>query len=177
MIGKKITIEGNKVQDVGYRLFLLDNAERILITHLDARNLKKELNQEVGEKVEVLIGGDKDRVEKFIKFVQNNFPENADVNCPIDDAENYEGDIRTIESFSRCLSVHQLAKFATIGNKIVIGQEMLRTDTNKNFRDIDIKYKLISDSMFAIVNEMKETSQLPLPEGGGLSAMARVTVD
>lgn len=175
MIGKKIIIIGNKVQDVGYRLFLLDEAERMLVTHLDAKNLRKKA-QEV-EQLEVLIGGDKDRVDKFVEFVKNNFPENADINMPIGDAEIFEGDIRTIESFSRCLSVHQLTKFAVIGTKIVIGQENLRKDTNDNFKDLggkidsgfnkmddnfkdmDKKYKLISDGMFAIVSELKETNK------------------
>jgi acylphosphatase len=160
MIGKKITIIGNKVQDVGYRLFLLDEAERMLVTHLDAKNLRKNTTQETQEKVEVLIGGDKDRVDKFVEFVKNNFPENADIDKPIGDAENYEGDIRTIESFSRCLSVHQLTKFAVIGTKIVTSQENLRKDTNDNFSKMDTKYDKISNAMFAIVNEIKDTNKL-----------------
>lgn len=52
-MNKKMVIKGNKVQDVGYRLFLLDEAERMLVTHLDVKNLQDKTTQ---EKVEVLIG-------------------------------------------------------------------------------------------------------------------------
>ncbi len=136
------------------------------------------------EKVEVLIGGDKDRVDKFVEFVKNNFPEDADVDKPIGDAENYEGDIRTTESFSRCLSVHQLTKFAIIGTKIVVGQENLRKDTNdnfakmvicqenlrkdtnenfsrmdENFKHMDEKYHIISERMFALIDAIEKRQQ------------------
>lgn len=167
MYKKKITIRGNKVQDVGYRLFLLDEAERMLITHLDAKNLNKENIEKVEEKVEVLIGGDKDRVGKFVEFIKNNFPEQSDVDKPIGDAENYEGDIRTIESFSRCLSVHQLTKFAVIGTKIVAGQDKLRIETNENFgkmndnfTKMDVKYDKISNAMFATVGAIEKRNQI-----------------
>ena len=167
MTNKRMIITGDNVQDVVYRLFLLDNAERTLITHLDARNLKERSDQEIIEKVEVLIGGNEHRVNKFVDFIKNNFPEYANVDIPVGDAEDYDGDIRTIKSFSRCLSVHQLVKFANIGTDIVVGVKGLRTDvgglrtdTNNNFGKMDKKFEVISRNMFDIVKEMKETNRL-----------------
>jgi acylphosphatase len=181
MTNKRMIITGDNVQDVVYRLFLLDNAERTLITHLDARNLKERSDQEIIEKVEVLIGGNEHRVNKFVDFIKNNFPVYANVDIPVGDAEDYDGDIRTIKSFSRCLSVHQLVKFANIGTDIVVGVKGLRTDvgglrtdvgglrtdvgglrtdTNNNFGKMDKKFEVISRNMFDIVKEMKETNRL-----------------
>lgn len=154
MTKKKMTITGDNVQGVVYRLFLLDNAERMLITHLDARNIKKHLDQEIIEKVEVLIGGDEHRVSKFVDFVKNNFPEHANVDIPLGDAEDYDGDIRTIESFSRCLSVHQLVKFANIGTAIVAGVKELKIETNDNFGKMDKKYEAISKGMFLLADKI-----------------------
>jgi acylphosphatase len=45
---------------------------------------------------------------------------------------------------------------ANLGSKV----DMLRTDTNKNFKELDDKYKLISEGMFAIVNELKDTNRV-----------------
>ncbi len=37
--------------------------------------------------------------------------------------------------------------------------ELLRIETNNNFKDLDIKYKLISEGLFAVVDEIKETNR------------------
>lgn len=42
-----------------------------------------------------------------------------------------------------------------LGGKI----DTLRNDTNNNFKEMDGKYKLISEGMFAIINELKETNK------------------
>ncbi len=60
---RKILIKGPKVHSVGYRAFLLDEAEALLIPNSSAKNIKNET-----EIVEVLVGGNKEKIDTFIKF-------------------------------------------------------------------------------------------------------------
>ncbi len=105
---RKILIKGPKVHNVGYRAFLLDEAEALLIPNFSAKNIKNET-----EIVEVLVGGTKEKIDTFIKFVKNNYPEEAEVTDI--SVEDYDGDIRTIEAYSRSFSTSQLSKIAITG--------------------------------------------------------------
>jgi len=102
---QKILIKGPKVHGVGYRAFLLDEAEALLMPNFSAKNIKNET-----EIVEVLVGADKEYIDIFIKFVKNNYPEDAEVTDI--SVEDYYGDIRTIEAYSRSFSASQLSKIA-----------------------------------------------------------------
>lgn len=139
-IKKKVSIIGHKVQDVGYRLFLLTNGETMNLLKLDVRNLKKEDQK---EKIEIYIGGEKDKIDKFVEFIRSNFPEKAIIdeedktNIKIED---YDGDIRSIKSFYEIFSASQLYKFANSGTEMVTIQ------------------KEISDSIKETVNLQKEIS-------------------
>ena len=124
MIKKKIIIEGPKVHDVGYRLFLLDEAENRLIPFLSVKNLR---NKE--QLVEVLVAGEEERVEKFIDFIKTNYPDEAEVEDVI--VGDYEGDIRTIESFSRNFSISQLSKIARTGVAMLNLQSNMNGSLNK----------------------------------------------
>ncbi len=109
MIKKKLVIEGEKVHDVGYRLFLMDLADDFLLPCFSAKNKVKEGRQQVV----VLVGGEDGKVETFIASAKKEFPPNAKVgNVCVSD---YEGDIRTIKSFSRSFSTSQLSKIANAG--------------------------------------------------------------
>lgn len=113
---RKILIKGSKIHNVGYRGFLLDEAEAILIPNFSARNIKNE-----PEMVEVLAGGDKEKIDTFIEFIKNNYPEDAEV---LDiSIEDYDGDIRTIEDYSRSFSASQLSKIATTGVALLKNQK------------------------------------------------------
>lgn len=105
---RKILINGPKVHGVGYRAFLLDEADALLMPNFSARNIKNG-----AEVVEVLVGSDKKNIDIFIKFVKNNYPEEAEV-ADIS-FEDYDGDIRTIEAYSRSFSASQLSKIAMTG--------------------------------------------------------------
>ena len=122
---KRLLIKGPKVHEVGYRLFLLDEAEFRSIPYLSARNIKNET-----EVVDVLMGGEKEQVESFIEFVRTNFPEDAEVDSI--SLEDYEGNIRTIESFSRSFSFSQLSKIARTG----VAMLTIQKDMNKSIKKI-----------------------------------------
>lgn len=113
---RRILIKGQKVHNVGYRAFLLDEAEARLIPNFSARNIKNET-----EIVDILVGGDKEKIDAFIKFIKNNYPEAAEV---IDiSIEDYDGDIRTIEAYSRSFSATQLSKIAITGVGLLKNQK------------------------------------------------------
>ena len=136
----KILIKGPKVHSVGYRAFLLDEAEALLMPNFSARNIKNGI-----EVVEVLVGGTKDNIDIFIKFIKTNYPEDAEV-ADIS-FEDYDGEIRTIEAYSRSFSASQLSKIAVTGvsllknqkEHIVITKEIL----NKQEEHIGISKKIL----------------------------------
>ncbi len=142
MIKQKIIIKGTKVHDVGYRLFLLDEAEDRLIPFFSVKNIR---NKE--QVVEVLVCSEEERVERFIEFVKNNFPDDAEVNSV--SVEDYEGDIRTIESFSRSFSISQLSKIARTG------VSMLNLQSNMNDTLSDVKDT--QSNMNGTLSNMNET--------------------
>ncbi len=113
---RKILIKGPKVHGVGYRAFLLDEAEALLMPNFSARNIKNGI-----EVVEVLAGGTDNNIDIFIQFIKNNYPEDAEVTDI--SFEDYDGDIRTIEAFSRSFSASQLSKIAMTGVSLVKNQK------------------------------------------------------
>lgn len=145
MIKKKIIIKGPKVHDVGYRLFLLDEAEDRLIPFFSVKNIR---NKE--QVVEVLAFGEENRVERFIEFVKNNFPDDAEVNSV--SVENYEGDIRTIESFSRSFSISQLSKIAGTG----VAMLNLQSNMNHTLSDVKDTQSNMNDTMSNMNESLKE---------------------
>lgn len=130
---KKIIIKGRKVQNIGYRPFLLDVADSELLPYFNAKN-NKEVDKDGNEIVEVFVGGPEGQVDNFIEFIkdENNRPENADVESVKVVDEDYKGNIRTTESFSRWLSNNQLYKMVAIGSTMLEKQD----ETIREIRDI-----------------------------------------
>ena len=99
---KRIIIKG-KVKDVGYRLFLYENADAMDISEFYAKNIK--------DGVEVLVGG-KD-AGKFADFTRKDFPDRAEVLEVT--VEDYDVKIRSIERFAQSFMLSQMGKFVNIG--------------------------------------------------------------
>lgn len=163
MIKKKIIIKGPKVHDVGYRLFLLDEAEDRLIPFFSVKNIRDQ-----AQVVEVLAGGEKDRVERFMEFVTQNYPDDAEVNSV--SVDNYEGDIRTIESFSRSFSISQLSRIARTGIAMlnlqsnmndtlsdIKGTQSNMNDTLSNVKDTQSNMNDVQSSMNDTISSMNES--------------------
>lgn len=113
MLKKRIVIKGERVQDVGYRLFLLEAAESLGLKGFQARNVE--------DYVEFLVEGDEDRVAEFADFAKKNYPELARVEKVVE--EDYEGNIMPIEGFYRSLSLNQLVKIVNIGSSMLSKQD------------------------------------------------------
>jgi acylphosphatase/archaellum component FlaC len=137
----KITITG-KVHGVGYRALLLEEADSLLIPKFEARNVK--INGK--EALMVLIDGDKEQIESFIRFVKENKPEKAVVEEIR--VEEYRGTVRDIEKFRASFTSTQLSKIIQVGLVMVEKQdEMLRK------QDLMLKKQ---DETIAAVKEVKK---------------------
>lgn len=105
----KLTIEDGKVEDVGYRAFLLSLAT--------AYNLRGFLASNIGEGVVVLAEGDERDVEEFVRAVKAKRPRYAEVSRI--GVERYEGPVTPIEKYSRALMAEQLSKILQAGLEMV----------------------------------------------------------
>ncbi len=100
----KTKIIGNKVHDVGYRVFLLRKALELGVERFNAYNTKE-------NGVQVLISfldGDNDQILTFKDYVRNNKPENAEVSDII--FEDYVGYVIGIVDYMHLIQVEQLSK-------------------------------------------------------------------
>jgi|GEM_PF-2926395 len=95
--------------NVGYRAFLLEEAENLLIPNFEARNVK------IGgkEALIVLVDGDKEQLENFLKFVREDVPPKAVVEEI--KVEEYDGRVRGIDIFRTSFDSAQLSKIVQVG--------------------------------------------------------------
>ncbi|KPQ41106.1 MAG: Acylphosphatase, partial [Candidatus Methanoperedens nitroreducens] len=100
----KAKIIGNKVHEVGYRVFLLRKALELGAERFNAYNTK-----ENGDQVLIsFLEGDSDQISIFQDYVQNNKPENAKVSDII--FEDYTGYLIGIVDYMHLIQVEQLSK-------------------------------------------------------------------
>ena len=93
----KIKITGNKVHDVGYRVFLMKHAMNLGLPGLTTYNWEENGQQEVI----VLVRGDEERIAAFRQSVEKNKPELAEVSKVT--FEDYDGEVgRTSEVAMFC---------------------------------------------------------------------------
>mgnify|MGYP000683949123 CR=1 FL=1 len=114
-MGVRIVIRGSRVQEVGYRLFLLKEAERLGVRRFQAENIE--------DYVEVLADGPREALEKFIDYVKTRRPLHAQVESI--EVEEFKDSIMEIEAYYRLLQTEQLYKIAEIGVRMLGGQEEL----------------------------------------------------
>ncbi|MEM2930743.1 MAG: acylphosphatase [Thermoproteota archaeon] len=128
MVRKKVVIKGEKVQDVGYRLFLLEAAESIGLKGFQARNVE--------DYVEFMVEGDDNKVAEFISFARTNYPELAKVEKVT--VEDYEGNIMSIEGFYRSFSASQLVKIVNVGVSMLGKQDAMSGKMDKMLEKQDV---------------------------------------
>jgi len=102
----KLIIKGKRVQDVGYRLFLLSRA----------RNLKGFEASNIGEDLIVLVEGEEENVKRFTQIVKAEKPPLAEVSEVI--VEGYNGEVMDVKEYREQLSLEQLAKIVAVGVEI-----------------------------------------------------------
>lgn len=99
----KILIDGPKVQEIGYRIFLLEKALENDISNIYAKNLNK-------DKVELLIDDDEKKIEQLYKVILNERPQGAIVDTI--KKEHYSGDTRIppIDRYFQFLTLEQMSR-------------------------------------------------------------------
>ncbi|MGQ9782086.1 MAG: acylphosphatase [Nitrososphaeria archaeon] len=148
---KRLIIEGDRVQDVGYRLFLFEFAEY--------HNLKGFYARNVGKEVEVLVDGDDANIKKFLIKAMEERPEHAQVkNIRVED---YEGDVMPVESFYRSFSLLQLSKIVNVGVGLIGKQDMVIEREDKMLEKQD-KMLEKQDKMLEKQDKMLEKQDLML---------------
>jgi len=142
---KEIVIKG-KVHDVGYRLFLLSEAERLFIEKFDARNVL--INGE--QHLIVLVGGAEEKINRFVKFAELNYPPGTSVESV--EVKDYGEEVRSIDSFRQSFMVFQLTKIAQLGVGMLGKQdrtieilESVKMDTSKMLKKQDETIKTIKE--------------------------------
>jgi acylphosphatase len=145
----KITITG-KVHEVGYRAFLLEEADSLLIPNFEARNVK--INRK--EALIVLIDGEKEQIESFVRFVKENKPENAVVEEIR--VEEYHGIVRDIEKFRASFNSTQLSKI------IQVGLEMLRKqdETIAAVKEVKKAVEEVKEGVKEVSSKIDRTNEL-----------------
>ncbi|MDD1760951.1 MAG: acylphosphatase [Methanothrix sp.] len=100
----KIKIIGPKVHDVGYRVFLLKHAMNMALPGLSTYNWDEEDHQEVI----ALVKGDESRIKAFLKTVEKDKPELAEVTKVT--SEPYDGYVGRTSEVAMLCSFVQLDK-------------------------------------------------------------------
>ena len=165
MKAKRIEIKGN-VHDVGYRLFLLSEAERLLIEKFDARNVL--VNEE--QHLIVLVEGAEEKINRFVSFAESDYPPEASVESV--EVKDYEDEVMGIDSFRQSFMVFQLTMMAQAGmgmlkkqdsmlekqDKTIAILESVKGDTSKMIEKQD-------DTIDVIKDESKKTRDVVRDEG------------
>ncbi len=100
----KVTITGEKVQDIGYRVILLTSALNFGINKFYAYNAS--LGGE--QAVVTLIGAEKETITYFYNYIKENIPEEAIVSDI--KIEEFKGNVMDIDRYLHLIQVEQLNK-------------------------------------------------------------------
>ena len=132
--------EGDKpIQDIGFRLCLLKEAQKQSITHFFAENLPDK------KTVEVLVGGKSKHVDEYIETVKKmgDDPERFTV-----DVEDCGGDIMEVIDYLHFLHTEQLAKGVgaveslgeNLGTAIAQAGKDFAETVSKGFKHMDDRF-------------------------------------
>ena len=169
MKAKEITIKG-KVHEVGYRLFLLSEAERLFIEKFDARNVLVDGEQHLI----VLVKGAAEKIDRFVEFAESNYPLEASVESV--EVEDYEEEVRSIDSFRQSFMVFQLTKIAQAGVGMLGKQDAMlgKQDTMLGKMDAMLgKQDTMLGKMDAMLGKQDETIKVIKEESGKTREVVR----
>ncbi len=113
---RRLLIRGSRVQDIGYRMFLLTLASEHGLTGFQARNVGK-------DGVEAVYEGPDDLVRAFESDVRELAPGGAEVEGIL--FEDYDGPVMDIERFRSYFTTLQLGKMIEVGLGMLSNQEAM----------------------------------------------------
>ena len=155
---KEIVIKG-KVHDVGYRLFLLSEAERLFIEKFDARNVLVDGAQHLV----VLVEGAEDKISRFVEFAKASYPPDASVQSV--EVRDYGGEIRSIDSFRQSFMVFQLTKIAQAGVGMLGKQDAMLEKQDTMLEKMDTMLEKQDETIKVIKEESEKTREVVKEEG------------
>jgi acylphosphatase len=140
----KITITGQNVHDVGYRVFLLKNAMNLALPGLSTYNWEENEQQAVI----ALVEGDEARTAAFRHLVEKNKPELAEVSSIT--FEDYSGEV------GRTSEVAMFCSFVQLDKAIPLLLDM-RDDLKAVRKNTDIipQVKANTDAIPLVLEEIK----------------------
>ena len=136
---RRVVVRG-EVQDVGFRLFLYENASAMDISEFYARNIP--------EGVEVLVGGPD--AEKFVAFVRDARFERGEIREVV--AEEYTGKIMPIERFAQNFMLAQMSKFVSVGLDMLKTQREMLENQRKMLEN---QHKMLENQDKMLENQRK----------------------
>jgi acylphosphatase len=159
VVSVRILIEGEKVQGVGYRLFLLEKAMESGIEKIYVRNMDK-------DKVELLVSDEEDKVKSFYEKIYSEFPKEAKVRSIKE--ELYDGKIPTpsIDRYFQFLTLEQLSKGREKVVKIPKGIDKTLKPISSALSGLDEKFDkaVEKSSLFAQYAKTMDEKLNKLPE-------------
>ncbi len=145
---RRLIIEGERVQDIGYRMFLLNLASEHDLTGFQARNVGR-------DGVEAVYEGEKDAVRAFEADVRQLAPEGARVERIR--FEDYDGPVKDIERFRSYFTTLQLGKMIEVGLTMIHKQDETLNEL-KAFRKESIQnQQLMIQKLETISQKQDET--------------------
>ncbi len=127
---KGIIIEGGRVHNVGYRLFLLAKARRLAIPNYEVENVEEGGRQ----KVIVSVGGGEKQVREFTDFVKSNYPKKAEVSR-VREIEPPER-VMPIDDYDKVLAAEQQNTVAQAGLAMLDKQDQMLGKQDKTIEEI-----------------------------------------
>jgi len=152
-IKNKIIINGLKVHDVGYRVFLLNRALTSGLTGFSAFN---HTTPDKVQQIEIGIEGDADAIEEFVTGLQDNIPVHAIVdNISI---EPYSKRVISILDYMHLAQVEQLDKGIPAILSIQSSQEKMLEKQDQMLEKQDLMLDK-QDQMLEIQKQMVDTQK------------------
>jgi acylphosphatase len=158
MAAKELRLKGT-VHDVGYRLFLLSEAERLPLERFDARNVLIEDQQCVLVRVE----GVEEQMSQFVAFVESQYPPEAVVDSV--EVTEYSGVVMSIESYRQSFMVSQLTKLAQTGVSMLGKQDAMLGKQDAMLEKQDAMLGKQDETVKTLKEESEKTRAIITTEG------------
>jgi acylphosphatase len=158
MTAKELRITG-KVHDVGYRLFLLSEAEGLSLERFVAWNIITEGK----DCVLVRVDGPDELVSQFVAFAESQYPPTAVVDSV--EVRSYADTVMSIDAFRQSFMVTQLAKIAQTGVSMLGKQDAMLGKQDETIAVI----KDEGEKTRAVVQEESEKTRAIVKEEGKLT--------
>ncbi|MHB8117560.1 MAG: acylphosphatase [Methanothrix sp.] len=154
----KIVIHGPKVHNVGYRYFLLNEADNLDLKGFSARNMKANGEQVV----QILVEGDDNQVSEFQEIAKTRQPKAAEVAGIA--FEDYQDHVESVSEFSFRFQSLQVSKGIESILRIEKLQETMLGKQDQTLGKQDQMLDKLENVRLDIVDEIRTSSESLISE-------------